>query len=337
MSEGEFVFGFSLKLYTNKNYQIFKLGAKHLNDVADIRGLNNTYGLIYDDFDCNNSIKEKWEKNHPGMKIFTIVKRRNTVTMDSKISFAKKMKDSVYTPETYLNVNDIDTCDDAIETDKSLYFIKKNGSTGSVHVIVTKISEIQKISKTIDNLNEYIIQKSMSNPDLYEGKRYKIRAHVILFNKNIYFHRKPWCTISKVKYNVECEDIKVLREMNVIYQANAEKFITFDMINENEKIEKNMLLAFEDFRRSYSNEIENVGDNEFSILGFDFVVNTEKNVNIIEINHRSNYQHPQDVSNKTDVLCIRDLYILLFTNSTKNTDLLPVRKEPKTSSLYELD
>ena len=335
MSEGDFVFGFFLKLYTNKNYQIFRLGAKHLNNVRDIRELNKSFGVIYDDFDCKDSIREKWEKNYPGINIFSVARRRNTVAMDSKISFAKKMKDSVYTPETYFNIDETNL--HCLPDDNSLFFIKKNGSTGSAHVVVTKLSKLEKTSKTISNLNEYIIQKSMPNPDLYEGKRYKIRAHVILFNKNIYFHRKPWCTISKVPYDITCDDEKILREMNVIYQANAEKFITFDIISENDKIEKNILLALEDFRKNYCDEIEKVGEKEFAILGFDFVVDAEKNVNIIEINHRSNYQHPQAVSDKTDVLCIRDLYILLFTNNTKNTDLLLVTKSEPTTSVYELD
>ena len=71
-----------------------------------------------------------------------------------------------------------------------------------------------------------------------------------------------------------------------------------------------------------SKEIENILHKEFVILGFDFVVDSEKNVHIIEINHRSNYAHPDEISKNTDVLCMKDLIKLLINGTHENTDLL---------------
>ena len=90
-------------------------------------------------------------------------------------------------------------------------------------------------------------------------------------------------------------------------------------------IEKNIILALEDFKKFYLKEIENITEQEFAILGFDFVVDKDKNVHIIEINHRSNYAHPIKISDQTDVLCMRDLVKLLVNGTHENTGLVLIR------------
>ena len=42
----------------------------------------------------------------------------------------------------------------------------------------------------------------MSDPDLYNEKRYKIRVHVILHNNEVYLHRKTFATVSSEKFSV---------------------------------------------------------------------------------------------------------------------------------------
>ena len=321
MSEFTLLNGLLIKLYTNKNSTNFKSGALEAQKNINTNG---TFGIIYDDFDVKDELKKKWQKEYHDMKIFTVTKRRKTIRMDSKLLFADKMKESIYTPVTYLKYEDI-----PISTDKSaLYFIKKDGSTGSRHVYISKYQDLSNCISNIDCANEYILQESMKQPDLYNEKRYKIRVHVILHNKEVYLHKKTFATVSSEKYcigglkdkfmGIKNED---LQKMNVICQANSEKFILYDEINNYELIEKNIILALEDFKKYYISEVNNIDDKEFTILGFDFVVDINKNVNIIEINHRSNYHHPKEISSKTDNICLKDLFILLITGETEKTDL----------------
>ena len=65
-----------------------------------------------------------------------------------------------------------------------------------------------------------------------------------------------------------------------------------------------------------------IKNNEYAILGFDIVVDNNKNVHLIEINHRSNYSHPQHVCDKTDVICMKDLMKLMINETHVGTDLL---------------
>ena len=73
------------------------------------------------DYDIKEELKKKWLKEYNDIKIFNVARRRKTIRMDSKILFAKKMKDSIYTPITYLKYEDI-----PITTEKNtLFFLKK--------------------------------------------------------------------------------------------------------------------------------------------------------------------------------------------------------------------
>ena len=324
MTEFTLLNGLLIKLYTNKNSTIFNSGALEVQKNIDVNGI---FGLIYDDYDVKDELKKKWEREYRDIKIYTVAKRKKTIRMDSKLLFANKMKESIYTPVTYLKFEDIPE-----STDKNtLFFIKKDGSTGSRHVYISKYQDLSNCISNIDCANQYILQESMGQPDLYDEKRYKIRVHVILHNNEVYLHKKTFATVSCEKYSVggfkdKCFGIKddSLQKMNVICQANSEKFILYNEIDNYELIEQNIILALKDFKTYYTNEINTIENREFSILGFDFVVDADKNVNIIEINHRSNYHHPKEISSKTDDLCMRDLFILLITGEIEKTDLYKI-------------
>lgn len=317
MSEITILNGLFIKLYSNKNFNIFKNSLLKVQEELDVSGI---YGIIYDDFDIKEELKKRWIKEYQDIKIFTVARRRKTIRMDSKLLFANKMKESIYTPVTYLNYEDI-----PVSTDKNtLFFVKKDGSTGSKHVYISKYQDLSNIISNIDCSNEYILQESMSNPDLYNEKRYKIRVHVILHNNEVYLHRKTFATVSSEKFSVGGLKDEELQKMNVICQANSERFILYNEIDNYELIEENIILALTDFKTYYTNEVNSIGDEEFSILGFDFVVDSNKNVNIIEINHRSNYHHPEEISNMTDKVCIKDVFKLLITRKTENTNLYKI-------------
>mgnify|MGYP001379550130 CR=1 FL=1 len=292
----------------NKNSDIFRQGAKL---VLEENNTNGIYGIVYDDFNPNMEIVNSWKKEYPEMKIFYVATRGKSILMDSKINFTKRMGTSIYTPESYLHYNEIKNEND----EYSLYFVKKDGSTGSQGVNVYYFKDLSNV-----NTENCIIQKSMKNPDLYQNKRYKMRVHVILHNKEVYYCKNHFATVSGINYNIDTK--KDLRNINVIHQTENTLFIFSNLIDRYELIEKNIILAIEDFKKFYLKEIENILDKEFVILGFDFVVDSEKNVHNIEINHRSNYAHPDEISKKTDVLCMRDLIKLLINGTHENTDLL---------------
>lgn len=292
-----------LKVYTNKNSMVFNNAGKDAYD-----SINGSYGIMYNDFDCDVRMINQW-KREKLQKIFINSPRRTTLKMDDKISFHKVMSSSKYTPESYLDVKDV--------TDKdAFYFVKKTGGTASRGV---NIHDYDSLLKT--NVKDCVIQKNIDNPHLHNGKRYKIRQLVLLHNKNVYLHKDSWFSMSNIDYeNSEGN----LREKHVIYQKGDTIFELSEKLENFDLIFKNITDAVEDFKQFYLKQIDSVPHNEYSILGFDFIVDSECNVQIIEINHRSNYHHPKNVRDICDVGFVKDMIILLINNDIDNTRFIHI-------------
>ena len=292
-----------LKMYTNKNSSVFSLAGEMVHNK--IRG---KYGIVYDDFDCKKEVINSW-KSYNLQTIFTNAPRRKTIHMDDKILFHKRMSDSIFTPESYLTTDDIN--------DKTgLFFVKKTGSTGGKGVNIYNYDTLQNI-----DTNNCVIQRNISTPDLYNDNRYKIRQLVLLYNKNVYLHKKSFFTSSNINYNNTDDSSNNLRDMHVINQKSDTIFDFTSKIDNHETFFENIKLAVKDFKKYYSKEIDTIEGKEYAVLGFDFIVDNDKNVQIIEINHRSNYCHPKNVSIECDVGFFRDMMLLLI-NGEQNDLIL---------------
>ena len=293
-----------LKIHTNKNLSVFSLAG---NGICN--NINGKYGIIYDDFDCKKNIIDNW-KSYNLNTIFTVAPRRKTIHMDDKILFNKRMSDSIFTPESYLTVDEI--------TDKTgMFFVKKTDSTGGKGVNIYNYDILQNI----DTAN-CVIQRNILTPDLYNNNRYKIRQLVLLYNKNVYLHKKSFFTSSNINYNNIDDSSNNLRDMHIINQKSDTIFDLTSKIYNYEKINENIKLAIQDFKKYYSKEIDTIEGNEYTVLGFDFIVDNDKNVQIIEINHRSNYSHPKNVSMECDVGFFKDMMLLLVNGEINDLILV---------------
>ena len=251
------------------------------------------------------------------MNVFNVAPRSKTLRMDAKVLFAKKTKDAVYVPKTYFSYDEIPT--DTPEN--TLFFVKKNGSTGSRGVDIHPYRAMKDL-----DYSERVVQQNMDNPDLYDDKRYKIRAYVVLHDKNVFLFNKSFATVASEDHKEVVGDVdqEQLRKMHVIFQTSGTKFILSEELDKFEQVQQNMLVACKEFKQVYRDEIKRIEANEFAILGFDFVVDSEGGVQIIEINHRSNYAHPKLMENKVDVPLLKNLFKLLIQGSSMDTDFRKV-------------
>tara|TARA_B100000886_G_scaffold324182_1_gene268628 strand:+ start:2478 stop:3389 length:912 start_codon:yes stop_codon:yes gene_type:complete len=293
-----------LKIYTNKCKGIFESAGnkahKYLND-----GL---FGIIYDDFNTDTKLVNKWKEEYHNINIYTVTELKKTIKIDDKIHFSKKMSESLYTPESYLTKLEVSDKD-------ALYFLKPRGGAGGINVNIYSYDELQHL-----DVNNSVIQKCcFKNPDLYNNRNYKIRQLVLLNNKSVYLHKENRFTLSEIDY-----DDENITNRKFKYIISHRKNVEFDLCYKIEKYDlifENIKLAVKDFKKYYSDEINSIESNEYTILGFDFVVDSKKNVQIIEINHRSNYKHPKS---EVCVEFIKDMIILLANKNLENTKFLEI-------------
>ena len=307
--------GFLLKIFSNKNSRLFEEAGNHV--LKENSGSKDQVGIIYNDYNADPKMIDAWQKETKGMSVYYVAPRSKTLRMDAKVLFAKKMKESQYVPKTYFSYDEIPTD----TPDNSLFFVKKNGSTGSRGVDIHPYSAMKDLDYT-----ERVVQQNMDVPDLYDDKRYKIRAYVVLHDKNVFLFNKSFATVASEDYKEAVGDMdqEALRKMHVIFQTSGTKFILSEELDKFELVQQNMLVACKDFKNVYRDEIKRIEANEYAILGFDFVVDSEGGVQIIEINHRSNYAHPKLMENKVDVPLLKNLYKLLIQGSSMDTDFRKV-------------
>ena len=189
--------------------------------------------------------------------------------------------------------------------------LKKTGGTGGKGVNIYNYNDLLKADR-----EKSVIQKNISNPDLYDEKRYKIRQLVLVYKKRVYVQKNSFFTLSNTNYDSISRN--KLNDTHIINQKVDTIFELSNKLESYDLIFKNITLAVEDFKKCYSDVINNIQDNLYGVLGLDFIVDDQKNVQMIEINHRSNYGHPADVGKECDVEFFKDMFLLLANNINDN-------------------
>jgi len=298
-----------LKVYTNKNVCVFESGSKKAYKYLQ----NGLFGIIFDDYNPNIDVINNFKNEYPNMTIYKITPLKKTLKIDDKFYFSNVMSESSYTPKCYKSKLEVDDKD-------ALYFIKDRGGTGGRKVHIFTYNEL--LEEDI-NFRKNVVQKCcFNNPDLYNNRNYKIRQLALIHNKDVYLHKESWFSISEIDYNDE--NVLNRRFKYVINQRKDVKFELSHKLTDFSLIFENIKLAINDFKKYYKDDIYNFEPNEYSILGFDFVVNDKKDIQIIEINHRPCFLHPLNVREICDIGFIKDMIILLANKNLENTKFIKI-------------
>jgi len=227
--------------------------------------------------------------------------------MDDKIHMSDVLGDAKCAPIAYTRVDEID----ADCPDNQLFFVKKRGSTSAKGVYIHSYAELK--SGTVDTSSS-IIHKNILNPKLIDGKRYKLRVYGLIAHGNVYVSRDAWGSSSDVDY-VEYDGTlsqDVLKDMHIIYMRPGRKFFKFVDVEHSGDIFDNICIAVQEFSMKFIDKIREVECDEFSLLGFDFVVDDNNDVCVIEVNHRSNYHHTKEINESVDIPAIADTMMVLM-------------------------
>ena len=303
-----------LVVHTNKNSSIFREAAKRVQDNYDPNGI---FGVLYDDFDAQQSIYDRWKKLYQNINIMKVAPRRITVKMDDKIHMSDVLGEAKCAPIAYTCVDDIDVDTD----DNQLFFVKKRGSTSAKGVFIHSYAELK--SGKVDTSSS-IIHKNIMNPKLIDGKRYKLRVYVLIAHGNVYVSRDAWGSSSDVDYveNDGTLSAEILKDMHIIYMRPGRKFFKFSDLDECDEIFDNICIAVKEFSAKFVEKIKEVESDEFSLLGFDFVIDDKNDAFVIEVNHRSNYHHTNEINEGVDIPAIADMItILMYGNKYDDKDV----------------
>jgi hypothetical protein len=208
-----------------------------------------------------------------------------------------------YYPVTYNYKNDI------IDFNKNkLYFIKKSVATCSKGVICMKGEQLLKYKLKDDET----IQEGITDIKLIDGKKFIIRAYIIIYNKKIYLSSYAYCAIFNKKYNKDesNHNIQVCypHERYFIPLHNTEYSSYINNIKDSLLKIKKIFLP-----------IINNSVNEFTIIGPDILITSDNKIKFIEFNHYPNLKHKPHINKEVGYKMIFDLLNLLFLDKKNDT------------------
>ena len=241
-----------------------------------------------------------------GVTIKSIVKtipRNITNLIDNKKSMYEILKKNNLThflPKTYTQMINIDK---NIFTNDKIYFLKKHNGSGNKDVHVIKEYD-QFINIINDNYEEYILQEEVKNMYLHNKKKVVIRAYGLVtskpFNNYLYYDAK--FDIYKNDYNNNNLSNEIHNdEYNSVVHQHLSNMEFKEIVFEKMKNICNELNIF----WNYKTENE-----EYIILGYDFILDTSYNVYLIEVNSYPNMVESKDQPLKNEIFdCFSNLVV----------------------------
>lgn len=200
-------------------------------------------------------------------------------------------------------------------------------------------NHIEGVKKHYENPHrmggEHILQQYIDQPDLLEGKKYTFRIHVIITNyAGVWVSRHGYVNMSPVIFDPN--EPLLLKKMHITnYVLNGElSYITqrptwelqdFSVTYEKMKnVIKRVILAL---TKEYAGYLRPSTDKCFEIFGFDFMLDSAKQLWLLEINQGPDAPMYED--NK-----MKEIFWLDFWNGVVEQFVLPIAKAEQRVDSY---
>lgn len=187
-----------------------------------------------------------------------------------------------------------------------------------------------------ENEEEYIIQKYVENPMLYDGRKFDIRVHVLLDKDfNIYIHDFLFVKLSSNKYDNDYNN-QITQITNYNIQKNTNSKLPIILFLDDVITKKDLLTGLKDQFCYIINQIlpslkekllegkNNNFENYYELLGFDFVIEENEfdaKVFLLEIN-----QNPGLITRNTEEIKLNYEKML---DDTFSVNIDPIFKNKK--------
>ena len=329
---------------------------------------NQKYNEIFDDDKFYESLKNQYiyiNKNFLSLKNYWIIKPTDLYqgkcieicnSFDDLVKISKKIFKGVnqkLIPEQLNITTNIEDNNDIIDNNNST---EKLITLNNIHNNNIK----KKIIKTrMYCTNEIIVQKYLDNPLLYKNRKFDIRCFVLLdSNFNLYFCKEGHLKGSSELYNLNNSN-KFIHITNYSLQKNSNKFELYEignemsykdfknyLINENISLDKfdyminQMKLLIKISFKSVSKKLLKNKKNIlcFEIFGYDFILDNDFKLWILEINNNPGLSISSPVIEKLVPRMMDDAFRLTLDkvfNTKYSNECIDINGEYKTK--YKLN
>ena len=270
-----------------------------LKDILLDKGWTEGDASIINDFTMWDSYLSKVVNGN-----IMLLPRQKIRSIDIKSSFFKKLfmnNINCFYPKTFFHIENVNI------KENKLYFLKNSYSTDGKHVYCIN-SENKDFISTIQKPKEYILQENVENIYLLNNRKTVIRVYMIYINNKLYLYTDGNMVLMNdiydetntnihvnIQNHYECHNLSSLKNYNIII--------------------KNIESQMREVAKVFNSDLYYKEDNKdiFHIFGFDYILNTNLNPYVIEVNgYPSLFKDTRENFNKLKKHLLENMYEILI-------------------------
>lgn len=222
--------------------------------------------------------------------IASIIVTKTVMKLENKLNLSKLLINKPYYPETYI----YDRYHNELPKNDDIWFIKECNYSTYGGFGVNAVNKVDQIKKYFYPGKKYIIQRSIKNMYLYDGKKGDVRVYYLtIFYKNklqFYLYKDGMIKKAKENYNSKNMDINIqITNTSQIKKGDKPQSFIFDksFVHYNIFIKKIKYVLKDvsvEISKQFPSDYESSYPLEFQLSGPDFIFDNYYNPYLLELN-----------------------------------------------------
>jgi hypothetical protein len=229
--------------------------------------------------------------------------------LNNKKTLGLLLNDTLISSRVYTNVSDI------LKTgsnENKLWFIKYIHGSCGMNMICKRTSDLRILQIS----DKFIIQEGITDLDLHDGYKYTLRIFVLIHDKKLYLYRG-------IKKRVHCKKYDVnSTEYNIHISGGSYKDRIPHYYEDKDRVFCNIKKNLLELKKHIESFINKTDKHLYILLGIDYVVTTDKNVILIEINTLPNLVNTVEMNAEINIPLIEDSIHLIIWGKLNNYCIL---------------
>jgi prolyl 4-hydroxylase len=287
---GKFVF------HTNRGPGIFRLGLERWGGVEFKEG-DDAVQLLYFDGYGGRSFPSDIDLR------FQLLERSKTIPLDHKLLLAKRLREhGMNYPRVYFTEEDV-PADPA-----KFWYVKDPLSTAGKKVFLCSGADIGDFYKP-----GYLIQEAIQDVALIDGRKFTIRAYVLVHDRVVYFYQDSFLVVHGKAYDPGDLDPHI----HYIHDGYARPGAEVKMLPSIEyagygAVMDAMMAVTRNAFAAFASELSCDDPSRYCIFGLDFLQTADGRVALVEINDRPNFVHTKRINEAVNSRMVEALLQVLM-------------------------
>ncbi len=239
---------------------------------------------------------------------FTLIDRQLTIPLDNKATMARTLlRAGLKKPMTYFDVDSLPA------GRKGLWFVKNPLATAGKDLHCVSRDEIPGCFQ-----DGFIIQEAIDDLDVIDGKKFTLRAYVLVYQGIVYLYPEGVIVIHGKDFDPQDKSA----ESQYLHDGYARsdspvKMLAFSQYQHYSKVLENLKLTVAMSFLPFRDKLLDGCHSTYCLFGVDILVESSLDTVLVEINDRPNLVHTQTINNQVSIPVIQAMLAVMAPNVSK--------------------